>query len=68
MGFEASGYPCTSLYPFTASTILSLPHSLHMKRERGAERGERKRRKIGKNTRISKVLPSLPPRAMVEQD
>jgi hypothetical protein len=39
-----------------------------MKRERGAERGERKRRKIGKNTRISKVLPSLPPRAMVEQD
>jgi hypothetical protein len=48
MGFEASGHPCASLYPFTASTILSLPPSLHMKKERGAERGERKRRKIGK--------------------
>jgi hypothetical protein len=32
------------------------------KRER-----ERKNRKIGKNTHISKVLLPLPPRAMVEQ-
>jgi hypothetical protein len=38
------------------------------KRKRDEKRREQKRRKIGENTRISKVLPSLPPRAMVEQD
>jgi hypothetical protein len=66
-GFNASGRPCAPLYPFGPSTILSLPPSLCLKKERG-ERRERKRRKIGKNTRISMVLPSLHPETMVEQD
>jgi hypothetical protein len=41
--FKASGRPCTPLYPFAPSTILSLPSSLCLIKERGVERGERKK-------------------------
>jgi hypothetical protein len=48
----------------------SLPTSFTVleERKRDGKRRERKRRKIGKNTWTSKVLPSLPPWAMAEQD
>jgi hypothetical protein len=38
--FEAGSHPCAPLYPFTPSTVLSLPPSLRLKKERGTERGE----------------------------
>jgi hypothetical protein len=61
-GFNASGHPCAPLYPFTPSTILSLPPSLCLKKEREAERGESEKEGIQKqNSRTLKVLPSLPP-------
>jgi hypothetical protein len=43
VGFKAGSCPCAPLYPFTPSTILSLPPSLHLKKERGTERGESKK-------------------------
>jgi hypothetical protein len=38
--FKASSHPCTPLYPFAPSVVLSLPPSLCLKKERGTERGE----------------------------
>jgi hypothetical protein len=38
------------------------------KRKKDEKRRKRAKKEIGRNTRISKVLPSLPPWAMVEQD
>jgi hypothetical protein len=66
--FKAGGRPCTPLYPFAPSVILSLPPSLHLKKKEGWKGKRAKRSKIGKNTKISKVLPSLPPRALAGQD
>jgi hypothetical protein len=43
-GFEAGSDPCTPLYPFTPSAILSLLLSLCLKKERGMEKGESKKK------------------------
>jgi hypothetical protein len=61
MGFKAGDRPCAPLYNFAPSIVLSLPPSIRLKKERGAERGESEKEGNRKNTRTSKVLPSLPP-------
>jgi hypothetical protein len=69
MGFEAGGHPCAILYPCASSAILSLHPSLRLeKRKRDGKRRKRGKKEIERNTRILKVLPSLPPRDMVKQD
>jgi hypothetical protein len=69
VGFGASSHPCAPLYPGAPSTVLSLPHSLHLeKRKRDEKRRKRGKKEIGRNTRTSKVLPFLLPWAMAEQN
>jgi hypothetical protein len=41
---------------------------LEKKRKMDGKRRKQGKKEIGRNTRISNVLPSLPPWAMVEQD
>jgi hypothetical protein len=62
MGFKASGHPCATLYTCAPSIVLSLPPLQRLeKRKKDEKRRKRAKKEIGRNTRISKVLPSLPP-------
>jgi hypothetical protein len=63
VGFKVGGCPCAPLPPCASSTVLSLPPSLWLdKKKSGTKVGEdvKRKKEIGRNTKVLKVLPFLP--------